>query len=194
MYCPSCGKSVPENSKFCLHCGSSINAPTANTNIPEEWEYCDYLRTWKPGTGGKYKLITGENENTIRRQAWNDLQSIILPEIQQAMDKGWQPISEVGSAAFSFFYHTSLMSDYLEITEFRVKMRRQKENGAVDISRELHLVKSQPNSRPAYENQIIELVRRGKTIEAIKLYRQNVRASLTEAKDYVDSINRIMRS
>ncbi len=33
MYCPSCGKPVPENSAFCLHCGKPIPTLTANAPV-----------------------------------------------------------------------------------------------------------------------------------------------------------------
>src|SRR4030066_2429974 len=130
MFCPSCGKNVPDNSKFCLHCGSSLSTPVANINVPTEWEYHDYFRTWKPGEGGRYHLTDNENENTIRLHLWNQLQSVILPEIQQLEDKEWQPVTQVGPAAFSFRYHDRgwTYDPYLEITEFRVKMRKPKQN------------------------------------------------------------------
>ena len=131
MYCPSCGKSIPDGSKFCLHCGSSLSTPTANTNAPIEWEYHDYVRTWKPGEGGKYYIVDYGNENAIRLNVWNQLQSVILPDIQQLEDKGWQPVTQIGPAAFSFRYHQGSFlapAVYLEMAEFRVKLRKSKQD------------------------------------------------------------------
>jgi RNA polymerase subunit RPABC4/transcription elongation factor Spt4 len=130
MFCPSCGKQVPDSSRFCLHCGSSISAPVTNTK--EEWEYRDFLLQWERGKGGEYYLDEKNNINSIRLQVWNETQSWILPQIQEWLDKGWQPVTEVGPAGFSFRSKNGLLEILTlkfnrgELAEFRVKMRRSK--------------------------------------------------------------------
>ena len=68
---------------------------------------------------------------------WRDYQSVILPEIHRWMDAGWEPISEVGSAAFrtreeplgclmAIFESARYESQRdIFIDEFRVKMRKR---------------------------------------------------------------------
>lgn len=34
MLCPSCGKEIPNSSRFCLHCGASISTPPATPHVP----------------------------------------------------------------------------------------------------------------------------------------------------------------
>jgi zinc-ribbon domain len=121
MYCPACGKSVPDGSNFCLHCGSSMIAPKAAV----EWEYRDFVWAWKPGQGGKFWLgdpSLGPDENAIRLTNWNQDQSKILPKIQEWLDNSWEPITQIGPAAYSFRHHRGGIFDsiwgYLECAEF----------------------------------------------------------------------------
>ncbi len=128
MYCPSCGKNIPDGSRFCLHCGSAIASSNPASETPIEWEYDDYVTTWEKG---KYKAQLNDingGEATIRLTWWNQCQSWIRPEIQKWLDKGWQPITEVGPSGFGVRRHPAgfLGWPYLELTEFRVKMRRPK--------------------------------------------------------------------
>ncbi|SRR5260221_2606210 len=124
MYCPSCGKSVPDESRFCLYCGSSITSPKPTPETPIEWEYDDYVVTFKPNT----TKISTDNGNTARLLAWNQCQSWMLPAIQSWLDKGWQPITEVGPSGFSLRSHGGglLGWPWFEATEFIIKMRRPK--------------------------------------------------------------------
>jgi hypothetical protein len=36
MYCSSCGKSIPENSIFCMFCGFKMNIASGNPVVPSE--------------------------------------------------------------------------------------------------------------------------------------------------------------
>ena len=56
MYCPTCGKEIPNHSKFCLHCGASVTNPSSSSNTPVEWEYKDFVRVWPKGNGGHYQI------------------------------------------------------------------------------------------------------------------------------------------
>jgi|GEM_PF-3017025 len=44
MYCPSCGKTIPDESKFCLHCGINIVAPRTSQQVSAvQWEYKELI-------------------------------------------------------------------------------------------------------------------------------------------------------
>ena len=45
------------------------------------------------------------------------------------------------------------------------------------------------NAAPTVLPEILDLVRRGKKIEAIKVYREQTGLGLKEAKDYIDSLD-----
>lgn len=192
MYCPSCGKNVPDNSKFCLYCGKNITIPEPSSDKQVEWEYQDFLIKWGARDGGRYFLKDGENENTIRLKVWNNSQSWILPKIQELLDNGWQPVTQVGPPAFSFRYREERLHDnpYLEVEEFKVTMRKPKQNrtssaGSVSVE------PSKYSSRPDYDEKIREFLKQGKKLEAIKFLRsQETGMGLKEALEYVDDIER----
>lgn len=54
MHCPSCGKTIPDESKFCNHCGASITAREENTHISVSCARCT-------GTG-KQRGMFGESD------------------------------------------------------------------------------------------------------------------------------------
>jgi hypothetical protein len=56
------------------------------------------------------------------------------------------------------------------------------------------LIEGKPITTPDLQPQVEELLRNGKKIEAIKLYRQNTDLGLKEAKDAVEEIERTLRS
>jgi hypothetical protein len=126
MYCPSCGKTIPEESKFCLHCGK----PT--TSLPQRTqpkiEYDDFVITYD------YKGQWGFawTKLSIARDYWQNLQAEILPKIQNWLDEGWEPISEVGLSGFKIEDSPTFVERLFDqpmqtktLVEFRVKMRRQ---------------------------------------------------------------------
>ena len=75
MYCPACGKQIPDGSRFCFLCGAAV--PTAVSQpsappAPTEWEYCYYVKWWNIGEGGKYYL-SSKTEMSIRLENWGRL-------------------------------------------------------------------------------------------------------------------------
>ena len=49
MYCPNCGKQLPDNSRFCDNCGSMLNSRIpSNTSLPDGIFLCD---------DGKYRWV-----------------------------------------------------------------------------------------------------------------------------------------
>lgn len=125
MYCPSCGKEIPDKSQFCSHCGSPIVITPTPSNAHIEWEHIHFSWTWDRGKGGSYPLSSGRSEPLGRAQFWGDNQGRILPDLQRYLDKGWQPITEVGPNAFIFRKHSG-NPDWLEVAAYRVKLRRQR--------------------------------------------------------------------
>lgn len=152
MYCPSCGKQTPDNSTFCQHCGARISSRVSR--IVTEWEYEDFVyKGWKPGD--TWVSISGPNSYTLpgaRLLFWQNSQQEILAELRKWLDKGWEPVGEVGPGGivlreyralkrtpfgwmvFMLWYIATfglgLLFDLLtmdwwaEPTEFRVQLRR----------------------------------------------------------------------
>lgn len=128
MYCPSCGKQIPDQSQFCSHCGkpTMIASSPAETKVDPkstEWEHIHFSLDWKRGQGGKYTLSLGHTEQSARQFFWGNFQGNILPQLQRVLDEGWQPVTEIGPNAFIFYRHGG-NPQWLEVATFRVKLRR----------------------------------------------------------------------
>lgn len=125
MYCPNCGKEIPDKSQFCLHCGKSTTMVSGSEkpSVPTEWEYSCFFLEWEKGEGGKYPLGVGRNEQLAQVFFWNNAQIHILPALQKELDKGWQAVSEVGPAGFHLLSRGG-NPGWLEVRVFRVKLRR----------------------------------------------------------------------
>jgi hypothetical protein len=103
MYCPSCGKETPENSKFCLHCGQSITSHTATVAQPIQWESKDFEHEFPPTGKCAWVALTGQNartESDARLFFWEEYHRELTTNLQQWYDEGWQPIGEVGPPCF----------------------------------------------------------------------------------------------
>jgi hypothetical protein len=133
MYCPSCGKQISDNSRFCSHCGTSI-AENKENEIPAKLEYQWFSWEWKSGQGGRYDLGVGKNEQLARLFFWNDVQSKVLPSLQKELDQGWQPVSEVGPSALVFQNHNN---NWLELAAFKVMIRRARTSPLRDYEQAL---------------------------------------------------------
>ena len=110
MYCSACGKQVPDNSKFCMHCGHKLDMPQgvvqlqgAKSQTLIEYEYS--VISWPPAAGKKYidfvprdgeERTSSAGEVHARQLFWDRWQSRILPVVQERKDAGWIPISEIG--------------------------------------------------------------------------------------------------
>ena len=51
MYCSQCGKQIPEDARFCMHCGASMSAEDTQVSGGRFWETCEILQ--KSGKGDK---------------------------------------------------------------------------------------------------------------------------------------------
>ena len=131
MFCINCGESIIEGAKFCAKCGK----PTTQTKQPSsqlqqpaliDWEYTYYRRSWEKG--GRYNLLLGTTEYSVRLELWGEHQSEFLHDIQEYLDKGWQPISPPGPGSYNFLRHEAYISgikyNWLQIRSFILELRR----------------------------------------------------------------------
>lgn len=111
MYCPSCGKQIPDASEICSHCGKpiSLRAPSSAISTPAavEWEYRDFTITWNKGQTG---WVAAEHypEPAARMYYWQNIQSSVMPDLQILLDEGWQPVTEIGPACIQLRHYKSL--------------------------------------------------------------------------------------
>lgn len=135
MYCPNCGHQIEETAKFCSNCGkptakstqqtaSNAQSPTQQT----EWEYRYYRLHWEWNKGGKFYLF-GKSEYDARLFHWGQDQSRIMRELQEWMDKGWQPVTPPGPGCYTFrkredFHFNGVNDHWLEAETFLVELRR----------------------------------------------------------------------
>jgi|GEM_PF-6527054 len=68
MYCSSCGKSIPDESKFCLHCGASINADKPTSLVTPSDRPPQYIK----GIGAALNDIT-DKHGKHGLQVWFEL-------------------------------------------------------------------------------------------------------------------------
>lgn len=103
MYCPYCGKQISKQSTFCAYCGSQLGSKSISAPKNIEWEYKDFELTWKSGTTG---WISTEHytEPAAKLDYWQNYQSVIMPDLQKWLDKGWQPIGEIGASCIQLRY------------------------------------------------------------------------------------------
>ena len=130
MYCPSCGKQIPDQSRFCYVCGAAVQIqvqpqPAAAPPAPTEWEYCYYVQWWDVNKGGRYYMNT-KTEMSIRMENWAQDQLNINSQLQKYYDEGWTAITEVGPNAYTFRPRSDSNNRWLEARDFRVKFRRPK--------------------------------------------------------------------
>lgn len=120
-----------------------------------EWEYDDFVYRFRPGETWCHVGEGGYTAAGARVTFWQNYQSHILPLLQQRLDQGWEPITEVGPGGISLRQYTTLrwsvggwiwflfitiitmglglimlffgLSPYVEPVEFRVKLRRHRQ-------------------------------------------------------------------
>jgi len=68
MYCSSCGKSIPDESKFCLHCGAPVTADKPTSLVTPSDRPPQYIK----GIGAALNDITDKNGNH-GLQVWFEL-------------------------------------------------------------------------------------------------------------------------
>ena len=162
MYCPSCGRTIPDGSSFCLHCGARIAAASPGAvgrrQALVEWEHKDLVVAYPPGRRGQvYVGAGGYTHPGARLFFWQSGQADIAQKLQGWLDEGWEPIGEVGPSCLQLRPYrkwepdfgvigtvifgvmtlglgllASLRNetnDYVEVTEFRLPMRRPRGHG-----------------------------------------------------------------
>jgi hypothetical protein len=78
--------------------------PPPQSPPPEEkptgkWYTKDFVYRWPPGGRYNGKFGTLVNAAAVKRSFWDAFQIEILPIVQEWLDDGWQPISEIGPSA-----------------------------------------------------------------------------------------------
>lgn len=139
MYCPSCGRQIVEGSWFCPYCESSIVMPTGTSKTVTEWEHKYFSLEFGSGEQGRYELSSGKGEVQARLFFWNVLQSEVLSKLQLYLDRGWQPITEVGPSALVFDWYNSdaFCQDWLSVKFVRIKMRRRRMSPLTELESKL---------------------------------------------------------
>lgn len=195
MYCPTCGKETPENSKFCLHCGSPIftsSKPILEKRAePTEWEYKEYVHRWAHEQ--IYYNLNSYQDAHVRIDVWMNYQSRILEELQKWYDEGWQPIGEVGPSSIQLNYFSKwnwwgaflvtiatagigiflapfIRTSLAEPAEFRLKMRRVASLGQAN----------RKDSQSSYQQS--NLTQEGGFYEKIRLANEEKREQVTSIK------------
>lgn len=164
MYCPTCGKQTPDNSAFCLHCGSKID--NASVGKTTDWEYKEFVWGYKQHYSQPPSAQIGDGGYTIpgaKLFFWQETQKKILVDLQKELDNGWTPITEVGPSAiqiddkFSVFdFVTSIVIDaasgnsssnekWCEPIEFRVQLRRPRQQLMASEPRQISIKPNQVN-------------------------------------------------
>jgi len=104
MYCPTCGKQTPDNSTFCLHCGSKITASSdKEAQVVTEWEYKDFVidyTQFKPRPGHAINQRDCPTLTDAAAYIWNYEQTRIREQMQSWLDEGWEPIEPIGPKCF----------------------------------------------------------------------------------------------
>jgi len=122
MYCSACGKEIPQNSSFCLHCGSNIQNPQEKKEI--DWIIQDYTFIFpndeKPILIGR---TYGNTKIEAREEYWNKYNNSIRKQIQKRMNLGWEPIDKPGPDCIDLKEQGS----YVTPLTFRLPMRIRKD-------------------------------------------------------------------
>lgn len=131
MFCIHCGKQIVDNASFCAFCGKptpSKSSNNMNLKQPQEWEYTFYARHWKSGKGGRWNLLLGTTEYSVRLDNWGRHENLVMSEIQEFLDKGWEFVTKPGPNSYTFVRHQDYASgvtfNWLELSTFVVNFRR----------------------------------------------------------------------
>ena len=125
MHCPSCGKEIPNLSKFCLYCGENISSPGQNQSM--EWEYKDFTWGWSEGNGPTGTLGDFWGEVRVKSEFWNRYQRTFFIDFQKWLDGGWQQITEIGPSSLMVKHiprGSTKNQNMWELIECRVTTRR----------------------------------------------------------------------
>ncbi len=175
MYCPSCGKEIPDKSAFCLHCGKPINFTTAPTNVVTEWEYKDY-----EGFENYLKSIGTAGANLsysdIVQHTWSEIRPLVFNDIQAWLDDGWEPLTPIGSDSMKVETQSGGLFGGMNIylTGVTIKMRRRQQVGA-----------KKETIKSTFDVILLSCGRN--KIEVIKVIRQFTKADLARAKTMAET-------
>ncbi len=134
MFCISCGKTIPDDANFCAYCGKPQKG--GESRGPVEWEYTEYTHIFTSygpkGAWYRQEYVFDYTDAQIKVDIWQKHQAFFLSEVQEWLDQGWTPISEVGPSAIQLtMFHAHWWSSRptrTYPTTFSVKMRRIKKS------------------------------------------------------------------
>ena len=183
MYCPSCGKEIPDSSAFCLHCGKSINITTAPAQVATEWEYKDYV--WYADSKmeiGTVRNMGNTGYSDIIQHAWLEVRNHLLEGIQDWLDEGWEPFAPIGSDCMIVdTQNVILLGTKVYLLGFSVKMKRRREIGSAA---------GKTQEREKTEFDVVMLSCGRNKIEVIKVIRiLNPKMGLGDAKTLSETRN-----
>ena len=96
MYCPACGNTIPDQSKFCRYCGTRINAPvppTVGQAHPGQWEYKEVFIP--NGAFSQTFTLKMQYRNFPLANdligLWQSYKPQLPAHIKQELDQGWEP-------------------------------------------------------------------------------------------------------
>jgi hypothetical protein len=77
----------------------------------------DFVRIWPEGNRWSYSPGAAGTEMTARMYIWNNTQADLLKGLQEEINEGWKPITEVGPSAFKLRSYTVTEHDvsFLEV-------------------------------------------------------------------------------
>ena len=64
-----------------------------------DWYYEDFVYRYPPGSRPMGKFGIAVNILQVKHSFWDRYQNELLPIVQQWLDDGWQPVSEIGPSA-----------------------------------------------------------------------------------------------
>lgn len=128
MYCPSCWKQIPENSVSCPHCGEPVDAFASTSAVGEhvstlsptpaltEWEYDSFIYHFQSDSIGVPLGLGKYAETEAKRKFWQNSKDRIWMELQRWLDKGWEPMGDVGASCIEIHRYTRFnISDVMRL-------------------------------------------------------------------------------
>lgn len=97
IYCPQCGKELPDDANFCLKCGKPLKGATQPASQAEpRWEY-QVLTT--PLSGYKYYITSVPFDAGVPSTKGRNLAQEIEQAVSLLLDRvsldGWEPVEAV---------------------------------------------------------------------------------------------------
>lgn len=134
IFCPKCGKELPDDAQFCMKCGKSLTPVSQEAPQPEPtWEYCEiqydrskieehfigetdyYLVFWADGVGpnGTFNAGAIDIPKGHYSQPWSDVDSHLAAHrqiVDLLLSDGWEVLPNRGPAWFSYKFRRQVLA------------------------------------------------------------------------------------